>query len=146
MLHTFEREKSLIQAEPGLDSFLKCCIYATPTLRTEPLGLIFWDMAQCRLSGAAAGHHWVSLLTAHSLKPAAPTSSLILELLQSHVPDVVSEEDTVLDSEHKPKRQIRLLSPGPQIIHTAGITLGIGFEWAAEETPLWRQGVQSKHS
>lgn len=58
-------------------------------------------MAQHCPSGAAAGHE--SLLTASSLTPAAPTSSLSLEMLQSHVPGVILEEGTVLDSEHKPK-------------------------------------------
>lgn len=71
------------------------------------------------------GCSWASLsIPTGTSSPAAPTSSRVLELLQSHVPQVASEEDTVLDSEHKPKEQRTLLRPVPQVMHTAGITPG----------------------
>lgn len=53
------------------------------------------------------GCRWASLsMPIGSLSPAAPTSSLVSELLQSHEPQVAWEA-TVLDSEHKPKEQIK---------------------------------------
>lgn len=87
---------------------------------------------------------WASLRTpagSCSFRLAAPTISHILELLQTHKPQVTSEEeDTVLDSGHKPKRHRMLLSPEPQIMHTAGITPGCQLEWEMEQTLMWRQG------